>query len=239
MRKNKKDEKDLNLSYIKVDIHNHTHLTVDHFKEVHKMLKYDYHDALIRYDIDKMLCLNHELKESENILYDLLENPNEELSLKKVIRKYLIFVRIVRESFSAILNTQDIIVHFATKLTPLRIRILILLNEYPELTLKELIKHTGKSENTIRREIKYMVESYSLPAIKSFIIKGECYKGTPVKHYQITSYGKHLINYIEDMSFNERIKTISETHNDILNVLKEQKKEICSIMYGNNKEEVI
>lgn len=229
MRKNNKPEKDLDLSYIKVDVQKYGHLTMEHIKNVHRMVKYDFHDALIRYDIDKMICMNHELMKAEDVLYGLLDNEHEDIVIKRCVKKYMNFIRTVRETFSAILNTQEIIAHFSTKLSPIQIRILIVLNETPEMTTKELIDSIGKSATTIRKEIESLEASCSIPVIQKFTMKGERYKGVTMNHYQITSYGKHLINYIEDISYNERINSLNENRNDVLLVFKEQRHEIDKI----------
>lgn len=233
-KKIKTGKKELNLSYIKVDIHNHAHLTVNHFKDVHKMLKYDFHDALIRYDIDKMVYINHELKESEDVLIDILDDPNEDVMLKRTIKKYMNYVRTVREAFSAILNTQEIIAHFSIKLSPTQIKILLALDTSPELTLKELAVKTGKSDSFIRREISSMLTSFSIPIIKEFKIKGESTNGGILKnHYQITSYGKHLINYIDDVEYEERWKSINSDRQTVSEVFNEQKTELLKIEESN------
>lgn len=239
-KKIKTGKKDFNLSYIKVDIHNHAHLTINHFKDIHKMLKHDFHDVLIRYDINEMIYMNRELKESEDILCDILNDPNEEIILKKTVKKYMNYVRTIRETFSAILNTQEIISHFSMKLTPTQIKILLVLNDSPELTLKELIVETGKSDSTIRKEISSMLTSCSIPIIKEFKVKRDQPNGGMQKnHYQITSYGKHLINYIDDIEYNDRWNAINADRQTVFEIFKEQKTELSKLKENNKEEHLI
>ena len=233
MRKKELNQKENNLSYIKVDIHNEVHLSEEHIKDIKLMLKHDYHDALLRYDIDKMVYMNHTLKETEEILHDLIHNPNEDSMTKKYIRSYLNLIRIIRETFSTILNTQEIISHFMTRLTPIQIRILVVLNENPEMTMDEITRSIGKSQPTVKKEIDKFDTDISLPIVKRYLYKdGRDASKRSSYHYELTSYGKHLINYIEDMSYDMRIRSLNETRHDVQAVFKEQRYELWKIKTG-------
>lgn len=227
MRKNENKEKDFNyLSYIKVDLDTHKQTPVDHIKSITKMMKWDFHDALIRMDKSKMISMNHIMKETTDYLEDNIIEMDNKDPFKRILKGYIRNINFIRETFSSILNTQQIISDYINKLTPTQIRILILLNNCNDMTIKEFIENAYKSEQTIKKSIDGLMYGFSLPIIEKFTTINENKVGRLKYHYRLTYHGRLLISYIEDSTFDGRHAYLIDVRDDVLKVFNKQKENI-------------